>query len=57
MSDFALYVGGVFALIVATGLPYQGKTWYFCSDWCRDQFKALQRRPDQRLGCARHVDH
>lgn len=19
---------------------YQGKTWYFCSDWCRDQFKA-----------------
>lgn len=28
MSDFALYVGGVFALIVAAGLPYQGKTWY-----------------------------
>ena len=28
MSDFALYAGGVFALIVAAGLPYQGKTWY-----------------------------
>lgn len=24
----------------ALTLAYQGKTWYFCSDWCRDQFKA-----------------
>ena len=28
MSDFALYAGGVFALIVAAGLRYQAKTWY-----------------------------
>lgn len=24
----------------ALTLAYQGKTWFFCSDWCRDQFKA-----------------
>ncbi|GAA2424158.1 hypothetical protein GCM10009856_38150 [Mycolicibacterium llatzerense] len=35
MSDFALYVGGVFALIVAAGLPYQGKTWY--SRWSANE--------------------
>lgn len=28
MSDFALYVAGVFALIVAAGMPYRGETWY-----------------------------
>lgn len=35
MSDFALYVGGVFALVVAAGLPYQGKTWY--SRWSANE--------------------
>jgi hypothetical protein len=35
MSDFALYVGGVLALIVAAGLPYHGKTWY--SRWSANE--------------------